>query len=471
MVFGFDRSSYDAVFFVDQNKVSKQMLWTEFEAVLDGVVGEPEFAGVSCNAVYLKIDQQLNIVGAVFFVISFDSSGNADRRWNLPLAQMVETAAFGPQLNGKPIRVASRSQCQIPWHQQDLWEPDLSVGSNTLKMLAASVQANRLGLIVENNSAVEPPILSEEFVEQDDSSSHSASGLMRDQSFVIEAPDTEQDKIIEQQVNIEQERYKMAQNIKKQRHYIASLKTLHQQELESQRITFSKDKEMFVIENRKLHEQFENLESKYCETLIQAENLDATLNQQREEYQAHLSKVVDEHGVNHNALREQHRKEFQTKLIEQTSKIEAQLEMREVEVYYREEQINRLKAEIDQLKAHTVRLQSQSVASEISGLVERGVHFVISQPGIGPISIPPQDLLRFNDEPNLYLAERLAVTVEVYEAWIEHINTPLCVGDLRSGTVCNVSIEAVSTPQEFVIGVSDCCGTHQHGSLSAAGGS
>ena len=42
MVFGFDPTSYDAVLFVDQNKVIKEMLLTEFEAVLDGVVGEPE---------------------------------------------------------------------------------------------------------------------------------------------------------------------------------------------------------------------------------------------------------------------------------------------------------------------------------------------------------------------------------------------------------------------------------------------
>ena len=85
MVFGFDPTSYDAVLFVDQNKVIKEMLLTEFEAVLDGVVGEPEFAGTSAHAVYLKINRRLEIVGAVFFLINFDNKGSADRRWNIPL--------------------------------------------------------------------------------------------------------------------------------------------------------------------------------------------------------------------------------------------------------------------------------------------------------------------------------------------------------------------------------------------------
>ena len=160
MVFGFDPTSYDAVLFVDQNKVVKEMLLTEFEAVLDGVVGEPEFADSAAHAVYLKINRRLDIIGAVFFIIHFDAKGNADRRWNIPLSQMVETAAFGPELNGVQLRIACRSQCQIPWQQQDLWEPDLSVGSNTLKMLSVSVQANRLGLLVDD-AVEQPPLLTE----------------------------------------------------------------------------------------------------------------------------------------------------------------------------------------------------------------------------------------------------------------------------------------------------------------------
>ena len=67
MVFGFDPTSYDAVLFVDHNKVVKEMLLTEFEAVLDGVVGEPDFSNSTAHAVYLKVNRRLDIIGAVFF--------------------------------------------------------------------------------------------------------------------------------------------------------------------------------------------------------------------------------------------------------------------------------------------------------------------------------------------------------------------------------------------------------------------
>lgn len=472
MVFGFDQTSYDAILFVDRNTVVKEMLLTEFEAVLDGVVGEADFAGQTVHAVFLKIDRQLNIVGAVFFLIEFDQQGQADRRWNLPLSQLAETAGYGPELAGKPVRIACRSQCQIPWHQQDLWEPDLSVESNTLKMLAASVKANKLGLIADEAPTAEPPILNT-MVDQEQADMRLQESVLGESCIEPQAQDEKNQIIDDAQLleqEREQERHRMAQNIKKQRQYIASLKTLHQQELEAQRLQFAKDRETFLAANKELQQQTEDVEQRYCELLVAAEAKDEQLKRQQQEHEARLAKVMDQNGIDHQELREQYRRDFQAKLIEQTSKIESQLEMREVEVYYREEQINRLNSEIDTLKQQIDKLQSQTVDKEIQSLVDHGVHFVVTQPGVGPISIASKDLLRFSSDPNAYLAERLGVEQEVYEAWLAHINAPVCLGDLHSGAECGERIEAVKSPQEFVIGVSDRCPVHQHGSLSVANG-
>ena len=459
MVFGFDPTSYDVVLFVDQNKVIKEMLLTEFEAVLDGVVGEPEFANTSAHAVYLKINRRLEIIGAVFFIIGFDNKGNADKRWNIPLSQMVETAAFGSELNGIQLRIACRSQCQIPWHQQDLWEPDLSVGSNTLKILSASVQANRLGLLVDDTPE-QPPVLTDIV------------------SGVTNAPSNQRAKPVDNGAVIEkekreQERYNMAQNIKKQRVYIASLKSLHEQEMEGQRKLYSKDREMFLLANKKLQEQIEALELKYCDAVIDIENKQLSFSKQCAEYEQRLERMMDQRGIDHRSLRVQFNKDFQAKLIEQTAEIESKLEMREVEVYYREEQINRLKSEALELKAYAKQLESQSVAAEISSLVENGVYFVVSQPGVGPLSIEAEDLIRFNSEPNRYIAERLGVDIDTYEAWLAHIKLPLCVGSANGENGrenCGEHLEPVTTPQEFVHGISDCCAAHQQGGLAAASG-
>ena len=455
MVFGFDPTSYDAVLFVDQNKVIKEMLLTEFEAVLDGVVGEPEFAGTTAHAVYLKVNRRLEIIGAVFFLINFDTKGNADRRWNIPLSQMVETAAFGPELNGVQVRIASHSQCQIPWHQQDLWEPDLSVGSNTLKILASSIQNNRLGLLLDD-TIDNPPMLTDVVA---------VNAATRDS---VNASDNHRSSDAREER--EKERYHMAQNIKKQRVYIASLKSLHEQEMAAQRKLYSKDREMFLLANKKLQEQIETIELKYCDSLIDVENKQASFDQQCAEYEQRLERMMDQRGIDHRSLRVQFNKDFQAKLIEQTTEIESKLEMREVEVYYREEQINRLKSEVLEIKAYAKQLESQSVASQITSLVENGVYFVISQPGLGPLSIEAEDLIRFNSEPNTYIAERLGVDLDTYEAWLAHIKLPLCGGDNRSGESCGEHLEPIASPQEFVVGISDYCIAHQQEVLATVNG-
>jgi len=460
MVFGFDPTSYDAVLFVDNNKVIKEMLLTEFEAVLDGVVGEPDFAGTTAHGVYLKVNRRLDIIGAVFFLINFDAKGNADRRWNIPLTQMVETAAFGPDLNGVKVRIASHSQCQIPWHRQDLWEPDLSVASNTLKILAASIQNNRLGLLVDD-AVDRAPMLTNIAV---------ANAVPRDSVTSIDNHDSFVDKDVLDKEERDKERYNMAQNIKKQRTYIASLKSLHEQEMAAQRKLYSKDREMFLLANKKLQEQIETIELKYCDSLINVENKQSSFDQQCTEYEQRLERMMDQRGIDHRSLRVQFNKDFQAKLIEQTAEIESKLEMREVEVYYREEQINRLKSEVLEIKAYAKQLESQSVASQISSLVDNGVYFVISQPGLGPLSIEAEDLIRFNSEPNTYIAGRLGVDIDAYEAWLAHIKLPLCGGDNRSGESCGEHLEPVTSPQEFVVGISDYCAAHQQGALAVVNG-
>ena len=86
------------------------------------------------------------------------------------------------------------------------------------------------------------------------------------------------------------------------------------------------------------------------------------------------------------------------------------------------------------------------------------------------MSIEAEDLIRFNSEPNLYLAERLGVSLDIYEAWLAHIKLPLCGGDVHTGETCGEHLEPVTTPQEFILGMSDYCVAHQQGGLAAANG-
>src|SRR5690606_37614843 len=97
---------YQAVFFFDKGKIAKEMLYSEFEAVLDNVVGLPQFENRTMPAVFLKVNGQLEAVAAVFFLIHFGAGGKADPAWNIPLQQLSEAAVRGPDMGAGPIKLA-----------------------------------------------------------------------------------------------------------------------------------------------------------------------------------------------------------------------------------------------------------------------------------------------------------------------------------------------------------------------------
>ena len=82
----------EAVVFFNERGICKQMLYSEFEAILDGVVGLPEFADCQMRLTYLMITPRLQVRAAVFFYLDFDEEGRADTGWNLPLRQLADAA-------------------------------------------------------------------------------------------------------------------------------------------------------------------------------------------------------------------------------------------------------------------------------------------------------------------------------------------------------------------------------------------
>ena len=81
--------SHEAIVFFRDGVVSKEMLYTEFEALLDCVVPMQEFAGRSMEAVYVRLDGSLSVAAAVLFLIPFDDTGFPEHRWNVPLRQLA----------------------------------------------------------------------------------------------------------------------------------------------------------------------------------------------------------------------------------------------------------------------------------------------------------------------------------------------------------------------------------------------
>ena len=140
---------FEAIFFFGKTSVVKEMRYSEFEAVLDGVVGIVELSNKEVNAAYLKIDSTLRIHSLVTFQIAFNAQGFADEDWNIPLRHLAENAGPGPDLGAGPIRLACRSQCSVSWYQRELWEPNQRE-VNHFKLLVDSVTRNKLGLIADD---------------------------------------------------------------------------------------------------------------------------------------------------------------------------------------------------------------------------------------------------------------------------------------------------------------------------------
>jgi hypothetical protein len=171
-----NKELFEAICFFGKKAVIKEMRYSEFEAVLDGVVGVSELANKTVNAAYVKINHSLMVHSVVTFTIEFNERGFADEDWNIPLRHLAENAGPGPDLGAGPIRLACRSQCSVSWYQRELWEPSQD-GVNHFVLLRDAVKRNKLGLIVTdldnddiptlmvapvvNNPAPEVPVISE----------------------------------------------------------------------------------------------------------------------------------------------------------------------------------------------------------------------------------------------------------------------------------------------------------------------
>ncbi|WP_320825603.1 hypothetical protein [Reinekea sp.] len=153
---------FEAIIFFGKQAIAKEMRYSEFEAVLDGVVGITELANRQVNAAYVKITSALKVHSIVTFQIEFNDSGFADEDWNIPLRHLADNAGPGPDLGAGPIRLACRSQCSVSWYQRELWEPNQREIDH-FQLLQEAITRNKLGLITDAEDDVPlvsaPPLI------------------------------------------------------------------------------------------------------------------------------------------------------------------------------------------------------------------------------------------------------------------------------------------------------------------------
>ena len=436
----------EAVFLFQEGQISRELLYPEFEAILDGFIPVPDFASASAKAAYVQVDHSLCVTGIVFFLLGFDAKGMVDRRWNVPLRQLIETAGTGPDMGAGAIRLACYSQCSIAWHQKSLWDPLMQRGNNSFVAMRKAVKANRLGLIVR------PAVVKELEPAASVQSVRAAQEVEREQAE------------LEQKLHdhyAQELRDKMAMLIKEQRLRIATIMNQHQakfhgvqHEHQQRLLAYQQKHQQFEQQNKELTERNRNLK----DTLdVQANKIEGM-----REYFAHKLKAAQQDESSQvQVLQENFALELDAKIRAATAELREMLDMREVELFYRHQNESALKDEIVNIKRENQQLLKNSGDQLLGRLTKAGVNLVVFLPGLGEIAIALDDIGRYLEDPQAYAADKAGVSEAIYGAWLEHHKSPCCNEIDPRGHVCGRSVPMLETPLEFHPGESDRCVQHQ----------
>jgi flagellar biosynthesis GTPase FlhF len=435
------RNSYaEAVFIFDAKEIAREMHFSEFEAVLEGFVPLTEQAAQQVHAVYLRVEAGSVITAAVFFLIDFDKAGFADKRWNVPIEQLADTSAEGPDLGGGAIRLACRSQCAIAWHQHQLWDPQMTPQCNHFAAIKKAVKRNSLHL-----SFPEPvPTLTSELEASSPEANRSSSAGSSDELAVIEA----------------KWRKRTAQTIKEARLKVATLQEQAQATLDN--LNSEHRQQLATLEAQLQQRQAllhsEQQKSSELEALTQSQ--EQKLKGLREYFEHKLTNLKNGDEVAISTLRDHLETDFNARIDALQRSYDEKLQVREIEVMYRDTQLAGLREEVDKLHAEKQSLLASSGNSLLEQIHQSGISFVSFQPGAGHMTIPVDDVAAFMDDSDRYTAAKCRVSVELFRLWRHHYQNPVCTCQTEGAALCGRMLTRVDRPADFVAGTSDRCDQH-----------
>lgn len=469
-----DSYSHEAVLFFENDQVTKEMTYSEFEAILDGVVGLNDFAGEKLKAAFVVVNGRLQVTGIVLFTISFDRQGYADKAWNLPLRHLVDTGGSGPDLGAGPVRLSCKSQCSVSWHTAMLWDPDLSPKSNTFTRIREAIAINRLHLPTAEpepaaaavaqaatgplqpppNWGVVPPAARP--------SAWAGQGQQPPTLMPGGWGGLEDTGITESQLAVleSEHRKKIAALIRQQRLHIQTLTSESQQTLAATKLQYEKELQIARIEIARLRSEHESLHAQNIALREQNES-------QRKQFES-LKKAheLEAQAAQRNeqqieALRREYSELMEQKIQEATAKLKEDIELRNMELMYRHEVAKQLREELCQLRKDKIRLINEGADKFLERLESLGVSFIAFHPGAGHISIPLADMAEYMENPIAYAANRCLVSEEHYRRWHAHYQKPECQAPLTNDKVCGCRIRRVDVPSQFIPGESDRCDKHK----------
>lgn len=471
----------EAIIFFKDEKVSKTMLYSEFEAVLDGMTGVQDCAGEDVRAAYVAVDNNLWVRSCTLFKLHFTKDGIADRQWNIPIRHLAEVAGPGPDLGAGRIHLACKSQCPVNWHASNMWDPDVSSSNNHLKTIQKIIKKNPLHIQFDQNhmfqsndtlniqsdpreSYIEldelmPPKLDNIQTVKTHSFGRSAS---KENSSLPTTKNVVKSSVKQEESAISPElRVKLARTLKKQRFQINTLKNERNDLIARLKFDTQKQKANFEKEQTKL---------KGCMDVLQYQNdaLKDQINALQGQIVTHekvtkdrLQIASEDKKLELGCLKAQLEEQYKLKNDEEIAQLKEQIQAKELKILYQNEVFQELQSELDLLK----RKKLHSLDSDPKKLLEKmqnlGLSFIAYHPGAGHVSIPLNDMHNYMENPTAYIAAKCLVSEAQYQRWLSHYNNPVCMYHTVSGQQCGLRIGITDTPSQFIEGHSDRCMNHK----------
>lgn len=403
------------VFFVD-GEIRQEMLYTEFEALLDCVVPIRDFAGTTLEAAYVRLDKGLAPVAVVLFLIPFDEDGFPELRWDVPLRMLAERGARGPDLGAGPVRLVTRTQCPVADQAEKLWDVRIDAGGNTLGRLQERLAHNRLGLdVTEEDVAAAVQAMH---------AADSATGADSNDPLLA----------LMQQSTLQ----------------MAAAREQHQRE------TSTLQQKLAALQ-----QQAQALDEEKQALIARLGQQESALADERGAIERTAQRLMEKARRQIAAARVQLEGERDAALAERDRQMREALDRLERERETKEDQLLNLRAELTELRRDKLRLMGEGADKFFAKLTEKGVKFVAFQPGAGHLTIPMEELQRYLDRTEEFVAEKCGVALEQYRRWLAHYKNPVCQGAGASGAPCGKAVPKLLKPAEFVAGMHDRCEIHK----------
>lgn len=477
-------ASTELVFFWDGEGIDKAMVFSDFEATLDGYVGLNVYAGQDKHAAYVQLDDALKVRGVVLFNIAFDKTGFPERSWNLPLRHMAEIAGRGPDMGAGPINLVCRSQCSISWHAPKLWDPVMQ-GRNTFAQIAeqVTVAAPRFGLKPKRRSAPPPPAYADEdipLLNDDDAPVLTVSaapapapaapaaapaGWVQERTQLLE-------RLAEQQLHIN-----TLSNDKNET--VARLGLLHQQQVDilgAQNTKLLSQQRAVKAQADALREQIEVMQQQMASMRGLEENLaterrlheeqlasvmHAKVGEETQKFEELLRRKEQEYLTREARLKAEYQLALEQRLGEETARFGARMDALRNDLVRREESVADLGRQLAAVKSEQAQREEGAADEFLRRLETLGMNFVVFHPGAGHVSVTVPELAGYVSNPMAFVAAKCLVSEEQYRAWLAHYENPRCTASIGDNKCCEARLIRTDSPTKFSTGQSDRCARHQ----------